>query len=130
MTKREELIQRYEAASAADDFETMRSMRHADWTMEWPQSGERIVGHDNYVGMRTHRPEGSPRVEPLRFGGSGNVWWSEAVIHYADGSRWLAALIYEFSGDQIRGERAYFGQPFQGPAWRAQWVERGKPALG
>jgi hypothetical protein len=59
---REELIQRYEAASAADDFETMRRMRHVEWTMEWPQSGERIVGHDNYVGMRTHRPEGSPRV--------------------------------------------------------------------
>jgi hypothetical protein len=70
------------------------------------------------------------RVEPLRVGGSGDVWWSEAIIHYADGSRWLAALIYEFSGDQIRRERAYFGQPFQGPAWRAQWVERGKPALG
>jgi len=130
MTKREELIQRYEAASAADDFETMRSMRHADWTMEWPQSGERIVGHDNCVGMRTHRPEGRPLVEPLRFGGSGDVWWSEAIIHYADGSRWLAALIYEFSGDQIRRERAHFGQPFQGPAWRSQWVERGKPALG
>jgi hypothetical protein len=124
------IIQRYEAASAADDFAAMRRFRHADWQMVWPQSGEIVKGHDNYVGMRQNRPEGAPRFEPLRQGGGEDCRWSEAIVHYADGSRWLAILIYEFEGDLIRRERVYFGQPFAPPAWRGRWVERGTPAIG
>jgi hypothetical protein len=124
------IIEHYENASVGDDFEAMRRYRHPEWHMVWPQSGEAVVGHDNYVAMRTNRPEGGgPRVEPLRHGGSGDVWWSEAVIHYGDGSRWLGVWIYEFAGDLIRVERVYFAQPFAPPAWRARWVERGQPAI-
>jgi hypothetical protein len=130
MKPRQTIIERYEKASVADDFEAMRSIRHLDWQMLWSQSGEIVKGHDNYVAIRTNRPEGGgPRVEPLRYGGSGDLWWSEAIIHYGDGSRWLGITIYEFSGDLIRSERVYFGQPFQAPAWRARWVEKGKPAI-
>jgi hypothetical protein len=35
-----------------------------------------------------------------------------------------------FDGDLIRRERAYFGQPFPAPAWRASWVEKIPPAVG
>jgi hypothetical protein len=127
---RDSVIERYETASAADDFETMRALRHADWQMLWPQSGEIVRGHDNYVAMRTNRPEGGrPRVEPLMHGGSGDTWWSEAVIHYADGSRWLGVTIYDFSGNQIATERVYFVQPLPAPEWRSRWVERGKPSI-
>jgi hypothetical protein len=42
----------------------------------------------------------------------------------------LSITIYEFSGDLIRSERVYFGQPFPAPAWRARWIEKGKPAIG
>jgi hypothetical protein len=130
MASRDETISRYEAASAADDFATMGKLRHSDWEMVLPQSGEMMRGHDNYVGMRKNRPEGAPRVEPLRHGGAGDTWWSEAIVHYADGSRWLAIFVYEFEGDLIRRERAYFGQPFPAPAWRSKWVERVPPAVG
>ncbi len=124
------IIERYDRASAADDFETMRRFRHPEWQMTWPQSGETVIGHENYVAMRTNRPEGGgPRVEPIGHGGAGDVWWSEGIIHYGDGSRWLGVWIYEFAGDLIRRERVYFGQPFAPPAWRARWVERGKPAI-
>ena len=129
MTSRGDVISRYEAASAKDDFDAMASLRHRDWQMLLPQSGELLRGHANYVGMRRNRPEGAPRVEPLRHGGGGDVWWSEAIVHYADGTRWLAVTVYEFEGDLIRHERVYFGQPFAGPAWRAKWVEKGAPAI-
>ncbi len=131
MTDRKEVLKRYAAASAADDLEAMAAFRHPDWSMVWPQSGEMVTSHENYVATRTNRPEGAPpRVTPLRAGGAGDVWWSEAAIDYADGSRWLAAAIYEFEGDKIIRERVYFCQPFEAPAWRAQWVEQGTPALG
>ena len=131
MTDHKETLERYAAASAADDFDAMAALRHADWQMIWPQSGEVVTDHDDYVTTRTQRPEGTPpRVVPLRLGGSGDVWWSEAAVEYGDGSRWLAAAIYEFAGDKIIRERIYFCQPFDAPAWRAQWVKQGPSALG
>jgi hypothetical protein len=57
------------------------------------------------------------------------LWWSEGIIHYGDGSRWLGVWIYEFGGDLIRRERVYFCQAFAPPAWRARWVERGSPSI-
>jgi hypothetical protein len=31
--------------------------------------------------------------------------------------------IMEFRGDKVVRERIYFGDPWEPPAWRAQWVE-------
>jgi len=128
-TPREALLARYEAASAADDFAAMGGMRHPRWQMVWPQSGEVVPSHDSYVALRTNRPEGGPRVEPLQHGGGGECCWSETLISYKDGSRWLGITLYEFEGDLIRRERVYFCQPFAPPVWRASWVERGEPSI-
>ena len=48
MDPREKLLERYEAASVADDFDAMGRLRHPDWFMLWPQSGEVVRGHANY----------------------------------------------------------------------------------
>lgn len=121
-------LKRYAKASAADDFATMAACQHPEWRWELPQSGEAFVGMENYVAMRTLRPEGRPRVEPMRLGGEGDHWWSEATVHYADGASWMAVALIEFRDGLIWRERAYFMQPFEAPAWRAQWAERIEPA--
>jgi hypothetical protein len=127
--KDEATIARYVAASEEEDFATLASLRHGDWEMLWPQSGERVVGHDNYIGMRKNRPEGAPRVEALGVGGSGNTWWGESIIHYADGSRWLGISLFELHDGLVHRERVYFGQPFTAPAWRAKWVTKSEPVI-
>ncbi len=124
-----ELISRYAAASARDDFETLEALRHPDWQEAWPQSGEVVTSSANYHTVRTQRPEGAPRVEPTRSGGSGDCWWGEAVVHYADGTRWLAVTIFELRHGLVYRERVYFGQPVAAPEWRAPWVEREAPAI-
>ena len=131
MADHESILKRYAQASAEDDMDMMGTFRHPNWRMTWPQSGEIVVGHENYVVTRMNRPEGTPpRVTPLRMGGAGDVWWSEARVEYADGSVWLATAITEFEGDKIIRERVYFAQPFPAPAWRAPLVEREPPAVG
>ena len=125
----EALIRRYAEAGARDDFDAMEALRDPDWQEAWPQSGEIVTSNANYRAARTQRPEGAPRLEPRRIGGSGDCWWSEAVVHYADGSRWLAVTIYELRGGLVWRERIYFGQPVVAPAWRAQWVRREEPAV-
>ena len=125
----EATVARYVAASQDEDFAALASLRHDEWEMIWPQSGERVVSHDNYVAMRTNRPEGAPRVESLGIGGSGDTWWGESIIHYADGSRWLGVSLFELRDGLVHRERVYFGQPFAAPAWRATWVTRSEPAI-
>jgi hypothetical protein len=129
MESSEAIVQRYVFASRDEDFGLLGSLRHPEWQLVWPQSGERVTSHDAYVAMRTHRPEGLPRIEPLGIGGSGDTWWSEQIIHYADGSRWLGVCVVELRDGLVWRERAYFGQPFGAPDWRAPWVERGEAAI-
>jgi len=35
----------------------------------------------------------------------------------------MAVGIMEFRDDKVVRERIYFGDPWEPPAWRAQWVE-------
>ena len=125
-----DLVRRYTDASARDDFDAMDACRHTDWQERWPQSGEVVTSSAAYRVVRTQRPEGAPRVEPMRIGGSGDCWWSESIVHYADGSRWLAVAIYELRDGLVWRERIYFGQPVATPAWRAPLVEHEEPAVG
>jgi hypothetical protein len=129
VTGTESVIRAYADAGARDDFEAMERLRHAEWQEAWPQSGERVISSGAYRVVRTQRPEGAPRVEPTRIGGSGDCWWSESIIHYGDGSRWLAISIYELRDGLIWRERVYFGQPVTAPAWRAGLVEHDEPAV-
>ena len=125
----EAVIRAYVEAGASDDFEGMDRYRHPDWQEAWPQSGELVIGSAAYKVVRLQRPEGAPRVEPKRIGGSGDCWWSESIVHYGDGSRWLAISIYELRDGLIWRERVYFGQPVTAPAWRAALVEHEEPAV-
>jgi hypothetical protein len=127
---RAELVRRYAEASRDDDFETLARLRHPEWQETWPQSGEIVTSSANYHDLRVNRPEGAPRVEiGASAGGSGDDWWAELIVHYADGSRWLAITLIELRDGLVHRERIYFGQPFAPPAWRAKWVTQGPPAI-
>ena len=129
MDEHAETVRHYVAASQDEDFDRLALLRHPEWQMVWPQSGEQVMNHDDYMAMRLNRPEGAPRVEVLGTGGSGDTWWAEQIIHYADGSRWLGVYLFELRDGRIYRERVYFGQPFPPPAWRARWVHQGEPAI-
>jgi len=116
-------------ASASDDFDTMESLRHADWQTRLPQSGEAIVSSADYREFRIGRPDGAPHVEPIGEGGSGACWWSEAIVHYGDGSQWLMTSILEFKDGLVYRERSYFGPPVSAPEWRRRWVTMETPAI-
>lgn len=123
------LIQRYLRANVAEDFAALAAMRHPDWQELWPQSGEILTNNEDYFAARVAQPDGAPRLTAGRSGGSGDRWWSEGVVHYGDGSRWLAITIYELRDALVYRERVYFAPPFPAPEWRAQWVEREAPAV-
>ena len=104
-----------------DDIARASEIYAEDAVVEWPQSGERLRGRANIVGFRSAYPA-RQEFELHRVIGSGDLWVNEYTIRY-DGRPVMAVGIMEFRGDEVVRERIYFGEPFEPPEWRAQWVE-------
>jgi hypothetical protein len=64
-----------------------------------------------------------PTIQPRRVVGSGDVWVIEARSDYGDGQIFNVAMIVEFRDGKIWRDTRYYAEPFEAPAWRAQWVE-------
>jgi hypothetical protein len=45
-------------------------------------------------------------------------------MRYADGKLYHGTNIIEFRDGKIWKETRYYAEPFEAPAWRAQWVRR------
>jgi ketosteroid isomerase-like protein len=110
------------AASDASDFEIEHRIYHDDAVLEYPQSGERIRGRGNIQIQRATQPS-KKRFAIRRIVGSGDLWITEFTLTY-DGKPSYTVSIMEFKGNKVARETQYFADPFEAPAWRAQWVER------
>ena len=96
-----------------------------DAVVEWPQGGERLRGKAAIIGFRSTYPA-RQRFELHRTTGCHDLWVNEYTIHYDDRPV-MAVGIMEFRDGEVVRERIYFGDRWEPPAWRAQWVERFDP---
>lgn len=112
-------LERY--LQGALDAEQEYEIRHEDVVIDMPQSGERIRGRDNMKAMQDAYP-GPPQVTVRRIVGSGDVWVVELRSDYS-GRIYHVVNIIEFREGKIIRETRYYADPFEAPAWRAQWVE-------
>ena len=90
--------------------------------VEFPQSGEQILGKKNIHELRAHFPN-KLTFKILRVSGEENLWISELIITY-DGRPVNLVAIMEFRNGKVVHETHYNGDPFEPPEWRSQWVER------
>lgn len=98
-------------------------LRHEDYVMEMPQSGERIRGREAMRAMQAAFPA-PPSVTLRRVFGSGRVWVVEGINDYG-GDVWHVVAILEFAPDgRIVRDTRYYTQKTEAPVWRAQWVEQ------
>jgi ketosteroid isomerase-like protein len=118
-----ETVEALIATLNAGDVDGMDAVFHEDAVMEWPQSGERIVGGDNRRGVYRSFPQ-LPKITPRRIVGEGDVWVAEATLDYGDGAEYQTVFVFELRDGKISKETAYWSQPFPAPEWRSAWVER------
>ena len=102
--------------------EVMDELFHEDAVMDWPQSGEQVRGGDNRRGVYGAFPQ-LPTITPRRLLSAGDLVTAEASLDYGGGAVYATVFIFEFRGDRIARETAYWSEPFDPPAWRSQWVE-------
>jgi hypothetical protein len=58
--------------------------------------------------------------------GCQDLWVNEYTIRYYGRPNSVVGIM-EFRDGKVVRERIYFGEPWEPPTWRAQWVERIEP---
>jgi ketosteroid isomerase-like protein len=106
----------------AGDSSVLDEVFHDDAVIEWPASRERVVGGANRREVYARTPT-LPRISQRRVQGSGDLWVAEALFTYGE-TPYHGVLIFEFRDGKVAKQTGYWAAPSEGPAWRAEWVER------
>jgi len=104
------------------------NVRHQDYVMEMPQSGERFRDRENMRAFQeAYHISPPPSMQVRRVQVKERLWVVEGVIDYGDGRVFDVVVISELKDGKMWRDRWYFAEPFEAPEWRAQWVERMEP---
>ena len=123
----------FEEALRSNDFGRMNQLLQEygadDFVQEWPQSGERL---SKEASIRLNESYGemsgtSPTFRYKRMLGGGDVFIVEGTVDYGDGVPVSYVGIGEVRDGKITKMTEYFANPFEAPAWRANFVERMEP---
>jgi hypothetical protein len=128
-----ELAAAFEEVLKSGDFgrltEVLLKYGSDDFMQEWPQSGERL-SKDGLIRVGESYGEmtgKSPQFTYKRMLGGGDVFVVEGTIDYGDGVPVSYVGIGEVRDGKVTKVTEYFANPFEAPAWRAEFVERTKP---
>ncbi|MCX4800152.1 MULTISPECIES: nuclear transport factor 2 family protein [unclassified Streptomyces] len=109
----------------ARDWDGVAGLIAEDAVIEWPVSGERIVGRANFIAVNSDDGYADERsVELLRILADGNLVVTEVEIPQ-DHVVYRAVSLWTVRDGEIVGAREYWTSPGQDPAprWRAGYVE-------
>jgi ketosteroid isomerase-like protein len=118
----EETIERLVGGLNRGDIGVMDEVFHEDALMDWPQFSERIRGAENRRQVYESIPK-LPAITLRRVFGEGDLWIAEATLDYGEGAVFSTVLIFEFRGERIARETAYWATPAPPAEWRSEWVE-------
>jgi hypothetical protein len=91
--------------------ERLYEIIHEDYTLEMPQSA--------YANPRS--------IQVRRVLVRDGLWTFEGVNDYGGDQVYNVAVIIELEDSKMFRDTRYYAEPFEGPQWRAQWVEWMEP---
>jgi SnoaL-like domain len=98
-------------------------VRHEDYVMEMPQSGERIRGRKRMREFQEAYPA-PPNIRLRRVIVRKGLWIVEGVNDYGEGRVFTALVIFELRDGRIWRDTRYYAEPLDAPQWRAHLVEK------
>ena len=122
MTNRE-VVEAFWAAMGASRFNDLPPLLGDGFICEWPHTGERIVGRDNFVEIQRIYPgTGSITIERLVEDRAGQVVTQSRVVW--DGTVVFAVSFFMLVDGRIAHLLEWWPEPYEPPAWRAHLAER------
>ncbi len=123
-----EVVEQFWIAMQRNDWEAAAERLVEDIEVDWPCSGERIVGRASYVAVQQTYPTTTGRwtFEIHRLLGDAPTVVSEVTV--SDGVQSARAIVFsEVVGDQIVRQVEYWPTAYEPPADRAHLVQRIPP---
>jgi ketosteroid isomerase-like protein len=124
-TESKRAIEQFWATMQTNDFQAAAQLLSDDFVLEWPQSGERIRGRDNFAAVNEHYPVSGRWTFTIR---TIIAEGDQAVSDVQVSDQSIRARVITFStvrGGKIVKQIEYWPDPFEPAAWRREWVERG-----
>jgi hypothetical protein len=114
-----QVLQRHWAYSGKDE-DIAHEIYHDNAVLEFPQSGERFEGVQNFREWRRQYPA-ILRFHTRRITHRYDLVVVENLISY-DGAPWMYTVsLMEFRGDRVSHERIYIMDGWDAPEWRHPW---------
>ena len=102
------------------DYDISHEIYHDDAVLEFPQSGERFEGVENFKTWRKQYPA-ALKFHIRRITHRDDLVVAENLISY-DGKPWTYTVnLLEFRGDKVAHERIYIMDGWEAAEWRAPW---------
>jgi ketosteroid isomerase-like protein len=135
------VLERFAAAMDRHDWDRLDESVHPDVVAEYPQSGERFRGIENFRAQFVNYPNFdtatshleevvggadyalTPAYTLVAVEGSGDKGAAIVRARYPDGSTWWAINFYELRDGLIARSRTFFAPDFEAPDWRAPYRE-------
>ena len=119
-----QVLEQFWETMKTNDFYAVAELLHDEYILEWPQSGERIRGRDHFAAVNTYYPaEGKWQFTINQIVAEGEDVVTDVTV--ADGSRTDRVITFSTVRDgKIWKQIEFWPEPFEAPAWRAEWVER------
>ena len=102
------------------------AIRHEDYLMLMPQSGESIRGRERMRAFQEAYPR-PPSIQLRRVLVRDGLWVVEGTNNYGDGQVFTVVVIIELKDGKMWRDTRYYAEPFEAPEWRAAWVEQMNP---
>jgi hypothetical protein len=99
-------------------------IRHEEYTMEWPQSGERLRGRDTMKAFQESNAGSRPPRWVRRVLVREGLWVVEGSVDYGGGREGDFVLILELFEGKVFRETRYYADRFEASEARAEWFER------
>jgi hypothetical protein len=127
------------------EYADLDQVLHPEFVQEIPQSGERVVGIENFRRILENLPGGgsgltiardpyiagdeehyvmTPTFSVVKVEGIGDALTSYVKARYPDGSDWYIVTFSSYKDGKILKRVDFYAPFFEPPKWRAQWVEK------
>jgi ketosteroid isomerase-like protein len=118
------VVEQFWAAMQTNDWRAAGAFLHDDFVLDWPQSGERIRGRENFIAVNANYPAaGRWHFTVHRLVADAGTVVSDVGV--TDGAMIARAITFSTLRDgKIIHQTEFWPDPFGPAPWRAQWVER------
>ena len=118
-----QIVERYWETMNTNDWSAVGGLFLDDFTLDWPQSGERIRGRENFAAVNANYPHPGPwHFQVRRIVADERGAASDVVVTAPALSAWVITF-FEVRDGRIWRMTEYWPDRFEAAAWRTQWME-------